>query len=66
MCDTFLLSHCSSEDRFRQAKFLQVLIHLTDILMASERRTDSLEGLRGRVAKKNYTYGKPRNLNICA
>ena len=66
MCDTFLLSHCSSEDRLRQAKFLQVLIHLTGILMASERHRDSLEGFGGCVAKKNYTYGKPRNLNIYA
>ena len=35
ICDTFLLSHCSAEDRFRQAKFLKVLIYLSDITTAS-------------------------------
>ena len=48
----------SLQNRFRQAKFLQVLLHQSDILMASERLLDTLERiLRGGVLqKKNYIY----------
>ena len=57
ICDTFLLSHCSAEDCFRQAKFLQVLLHQSDILMTSQRLLDCLERIwGGSVAKKFYAY----------
>ena len=64
LCDTFLLSHCSLQNRFRQAKFLKVLTYLSDITTASERLTDTLERIWGECCKKFFIYGTPRNLNI--
>ena len=40
------LAH-SLQNRFRQAKFLQVLIHQSNILMASERLLATLERILG-------------------
>ena len=56
----------SLQNRFRQAKFLQVLLHQSDILMASERLLDTLERiLRGGVLqKKNLYIPIPPTLNI--
>ena len=45
------LAH-SLQNRFRQAKFLKVLIHQNDILMASERLTDTLERILGGQLQK--------------
>ena len=47
------LAH-SLQNRFRQAKFLQVLIHQNDILMASERLLDTLERILGGVLQKIF------------
>ena len=47
------LSH-SLQDRFRQAKFLKVLIYLSDIITASERLLDTLERILGGVLQKIF------------
>ena len=45
------LSH-SLQNRFRQAKFLKVLIYLSDITTASQRLLDTLERILGECCKK--------------
>ena len=45
------LAH-SLQNRFRQAKFLQVLIHQSNILMASERLLATLERILGGQLQK--------------
>ena len=45
------LAH-SLQNRFRQAKFLQVLLHQSDILMASERLLGCLERILGGQLQK--------------
>ena len=55
-CATFLLSHCSAEDRFRQVKFLQVLLHQSNILMASQRLLATLERTGGGGLQKKFCY----------
>ena len=64
ICATFLLSHCSAEDRFRQAEFLQVLIHQSDISMALQRLLGQFQGIWGDSCRKFLPYQAPRNLNI--
>ena len=57
------LSH-SLQNRLRQAKFLRVLIYLSDITMASEQLLATLERNLGECCKKFFIYSMPRNLNI--
>ena len=45
------LAH-SLQNRFRQVKFPQVLIYLSDIITASQRLLATLERIWGTVAKK--------------
>ena len=47
------LAH-SLQNRFRQAKFLKVLIYLSDITTASERLLDTLERILGGVLRKIF------------
>ena len=44
----------SLQNRFRQAKFLKVLIYLSDIITASERLLDTLERILGGVLQKFF------------
>ena len=46
----------SLQNRFRQAKFLQVLIYLNDITTASERLLDTLERILGGQVAGNFLY----------
>ena len=47
------LAH-SLQNRFRQAKFLQVLLHQTDILMALQQLLGCLERILGGVLQKIF------------
>ena len=44
----------SLQNRFREAIFSKVLLHLNDITVLLERHTDALEGIWGGVAKKIF------------
>ena len=50
------LAH-SLQNRFRQAKFLQVLIHQSNILMASERLLATLERILGGQLQNFFWLG---------
>ena len=57
----------SSQNRFRQAIFSKVLLHLNDITTLLERHTGPFEGIlehRGRVQKIFDIWPSPQYLNI--